>query len=81
MGKYYRDSLKGKLTRRLLIFVLLVIAIMGVGALFIFVYYLELFKNQTSLWCMNLGNINSKFKLKTQSYEVGNAFQSMVTDL
>ena len=73
--------MKGKLTRRLLIFVLLVIAIMGVGALFIFIYYLKLFQNQTALWCLNLGNINSKFKLRTQAYEVGNAFQNMVTDL
>jgi hypothetical protein len=65
MGKYYKDSLKGKLTRSLLIFVLLVIALMGVGALFIFIYYLELFNKQTELWCLNLGNINSQYKLMT----------------
>ena len=81
MGKYYKDSLKGLLTRRLLVLVLLMIGFMSLAAVLISYYFLDVYKQQTTLWCLNLGNINSQNRLKSKSFEFGNGFQSMITDL
>jgi len=81
MGKYYKDSLKGLLTRRLLVLVLLMIGFMSLAAMFISFYFLDVYKQQTTLWSLNLGNINSQNRLKSKSFEFGNGLQSMITDL
>ena len=44
MGKYYKDSLKGLLTRRLLILVLLMIGFMSLAAVLISYYFLDIYK-------------------------------------
>jgi capsular polysaccharide biosynthesis protein len=60
MGKYYKNSLKGQLTRRLLVLVLVAMALLSFAAAFIFFYYIQIYDAQTGLWLRNLGNINSK---------------------
>lgn len=64
MGKFYKDSLKGLLTRRLLITVLAMIALLSTATGFIFVFYLKYrFIEKTTVWFSGLGNINGSFKL------------------
>lgn len=81
MGKYYKNSLKGLLTRTLVITVLVMICFISIATVFIFIYYLDIFKNQTSLWVLGMGNINSKYKLQSEAYEMANVFQGLVNDL
>ena len=81
MGKYYKDSLKGLLTRRLLILVLVMIVFMSLAAVLISYFFLDIYKLQATRWCLNLGNLLSKNRLNSKAYEFGNAFQSQITDL
>ena len=60
MGKYYKNSLKGKLTRTLLIIVLLAIILIICLASYVFYLYLGTYNLITQTRLSNLQNLNSK---------------------